>query len=149
VIEMTMSKNQDIDLSPSSSGVLGLNGVVIGGGAGAAPTAIAAGITNQVLHGVTGAAPSFSGLTAQDLYQTAPCVNGQVFYDKHPLVIDRIKYTSQPDAKDITPQMTAGGTPGTGTPAKWSDDANGDPFTDIATQIFPQVLEERLKHVAP
>jgi len=29
---------------------------------------------------------------------------------------------------------TAGGTPGTGTPAKWSDDANGDPFTDIATQ---------------
>ena len=29
---------------------------------------------------------------------------------------------------------TAGGTPGTATPAKWSDDANGDPFTDIATQ---------------
>ena len=26
---------------------------------------------------------------------------------KHPLVIDRIKYTSQPDAKDITPQMLA------------------------------------------
>ena len=24
---------------------------------------------------------------------------------KHPLVIDRIKYTSQPDAKDITPAM--------------------------------------------
>ena len=29
---------------------------------------------------------------------------------------------------------TAGGTPGTATPAKWSDDANSDPFTDIATQ---------------
>ncbi len=29
---------------------------------------------------------------------------------------------------------TAGGTPGTATPAKWSDDANGDPFTDVATQ---------------
>lgn len=28
---------------------------------------------------------------------------------------------------------TAGGTPGTTTPPLWSDDANGDPFTDIAT----------------
>jgi len=28
---------------------------------------------------------------------------------------------------------TAGGTPGTTTPAFWNDDANGDPFTDIAT----------------
>ena len=28
---------------------------------------------------------------------------------------------------------TSGGTPGTTTPPKWSDDANGDPFTDIAT----------------
>jgi hypothetical protein len=27
---------------------------------------------------------------------------------------------------------TAGGTPGTATPAYWNDDANGDPFTDIA-----------------
>ena len=27
---------------------------------------------------------------------------------------------------------TAGGTPGTATPPLWSDDANGDPFTDIA-----------------
>jgi len=27
---------------------------------------------------------------------------------------------------------TAGGTPGTSTPAYWNDDANGDPFTDIA-----------------
>jgi hypothetical protein len=27
---------------------------------------------------------------------------------------------------------TAGGTPGTTTPAYWNDDANGDPFTDIA-----------------
>lgn len=34
---------------------------------------------------------------------------------------------------------TAGGTPGTTTPAFWNDDANGDPFTDIAngqTQIL-------------
>ena len=29
---------------------------------------------------------------------------------------------------------SAAGTPGTGFPPKWSDDANGDPFTDIATQ---------------
>lgn len=28
---------------------------------------------------------------------------------------------------------TSGGTPGSGTPAFWNDDANGDPFTDIAT----------------
>jgi hypothetical protein len=28
---------------------------------------------------------------------------------------------------------TAGGTPGTTTPAYWNDDANGDPFTDVAT----------------
>jgi len=28
---------------------------------------------------------------------------------------------------------TAGGTPGTGAPAFWNDDANGDPYTDIAT----------------
>ena len=28
---------------------------------------------------------------------------------------------------------TAGGTPGTATPPFWNDDANGDPFTDIAT----------------
>jgi hypothetical protein len=28
---------------------------------------------------------------------------------------------------------TSGGTPGSATPAFWSDDANGDPFTDIAT----------------
>lgn len=28
---------------------------------------------------------------------------------------------------------TAGGTPGSGAPAYWNDDANGDPYTDIAT----------------
>ena len=28
---------------------------------------------------------------------------------------------------------TAGGTPGSATPAPWTDDANGDPFTDVAT----------------
>jgi Phage major capsid protein E len=32
---------------------------------------------------------------------------------------------------DIT--GTSGGTPGSSTPSQWNDDANGDPFTDIAT----------------
>ena len=41
-------------------------------------------------------------------------------------------WTGSSTGGDIT--GTAGGTPGTSTPAKWSDDANGDPFTDIATQ---------------
>lgn len=35
-------------------------------------------------------------------------------------------------SRDVT--GTSGGTPGTTTPPLWSDDANGDPFTDIATQ---------------
>lgn len=30
---------------------------------------------------------------------------------------------------------TAGGTPGTSTPAYWNDDANGDPYTDIQTGL--------------
>lgn len=34
-------------------------------------------------------------------------------------------------ATDVT--GTAGGTPGSATPPFWNDDANGDPFTDIAT----------------
>lgn len=34
-------------------------------------------------------------------------------------------------ATDVT--GTAGGTPGSSTPAFWNDDANGDPYTDIAT----------------
>lgn len=37
-------------------------------------------------------------------------------------------WTAQSDAVG-----TAGGTPGTSTPPFWNDDANGDPFTDIAT----------------
>jgi hypothetical protein len=41
-------------------------------------------------------------------------------------------WTGTSTGSDIT--GTAGGTPGTGTPPLWSDDANGDPFTDIATQ---------------
>jgi hypothetical protein len=41
-------------------------------------------------------------------------------------------WTGSSSGGDIT--GTAGGTPGTSTPAKWSDDANGDPFTDISTQ---------------
>ena len=42
------------------------------------------------------------------------------------------KWTGSASGGDIT--GTAGGTPGTSTPSKWSDDANSDPFTDIATQ---------------
>jgi hypothetical protein len=34
-------------------------------------------------------------------------------------------------SQDVT--GTAGGTPGSTTPAYWNDDANGDPFTDIST----------------
>ena len=43
----------------ASSAALGANGVVIGGGAGATPTAITAGTTGQLLQGGSGA-PSFS-----------------------------------------------------------------------------------------
>ena len=41
-------------------------------------------------------------------------------------------WTGSSTGGDIT--GTAGGTPGSGTPAFWNDDANGDPFTDVATQ---------------
>lgn len=65
----------------TSTGTLGLNSILIGGGVGAGPTSIAPGATNQLLHGATGSPPLFSGLTAQDLYQAAPCSSGQVFYN--------------------------------------------------------------------
>ena len=54
----------------ASSALLAANGVVIGGGAGATPTAISAGTTGQVLLGNTGAAPSW--LTA--------ATSGQLLY---------------------------------------------------------------------
>lgn len=41
-------------------------------------------------------------------------------------------WTGSSSGGDIT--GTAGGTPGSSTPAFWNDDANGDPFTDIETQ---------------
>ena len=42
----------------ASSAALGVNGVVIGGGAGATPTAITAGTNGQILAGATSAAPA-------------------------------------------------------------------------------------------
>lgn len=44
----------------ASSALLAQHGVVLGGGAGATPTALAAGATGTVLTGVTGADPAFS-----------------------------------------------------------------------------------------
>ena len=41
-------------------------------------------------------------------------------------------WTGSASGGDVT--GTAGGTPGTANPPFWNDDANGDPFTDIATQ---------------
>jgi hypothetical protein len=63
----------------ASSGQLGLNGVLIGGGSGGAPSSIAAGTSNQVLRGATGSPPAFGGLASQDLYQAASCPSGQAF----------------------------------------------------------------------
>ena len=47
----------------ASSAALAANGVVIGGGAGATPTATAAGINNQFFRGNTGLAPAFGTAT--------------------------------------------------------------------------------------
>ena len=51
----------------SSTNALTQYGVLIGGGAGNGPTALAVGTNNQVLRGSTGAAPSFGSLQAADL----------------------------------------------------------------------------------
>jgi hypothetical protein len=51
----------------ASSALLTQYGPVIGGGAGAAPSAIAAGSNNQVLRGATGAAPAFGALVDADV----------------------------------------------------------------------------------
>jgi len=63
----------------NSSATLGLNGVLIGGGVAGAPTSIAVGITNQVLHGATGGAPLFGPISVADLF--AGCASGQVFFN--------------------------------------------------------------------
>lgn len=47
----------------ASSGLLTANGVMLGGGAGAAPTTTSAGTTGQVLTGNTGSAPTFQSQT--------------------------------------------------------------------------------------
>ena len=47
----------------ASSGLLTANGVVLGGGAGAAPTATAAGTNGQLLIGQTGAPPSWNTMS--------------------------------------------------------------------------------------
>lgn len=51
----------------ASSAVLAANGIVVGGGAGATPTATAAGTNNQALFGVTGSAPTMRAITAADV----------------------------------------------------------------------------------
>lgn len=43
-------------------------------------------------------------------------------------------WTGSSSGGDITGTATSPGAPGSSTPPKWSDDANSDPFTDIATQ---------------
>lgn len=47
----------------ASSALLGANGVIIGGGAGATPTAITAGTDGQIIVGATSAAPVFKTLS--------------------------------------------------------------------------------------
>jgi len=54
------------------SALLTANGVMIGGGAGAAPSTIAVGTNNQVLRGNTGAAPTFGSLVQADLPSSVP-----------------------------------------------------------------------------
>jgi len=54
------------------SALLVNNGVMIGGGAGAAPETIAVGTNNQVLRGSTGAAPAFGSLVQADLPSSVP-----------------------------------------------------------------------------
>lgn len=54
------------------SGLLAANGVMIGGGAGTAPSTITAGTNNQVLRGATGAAPAFGSLVQADLPSSVP-----------------------------------------------------------------------------
>jgi len=59
----------------ASSALLTQYGPVIGGGAGATPTAIAVGINNQVLKGATGAAPAFGALVDADVPDTITVSN--------------------------------------------------------------------------
>jgi hypothetical protein len=60
----------------ASSAALGLNGVVIGGGAGATPTAIAAATTGQVIAGNTGSAPTPQAATSLGCWQLLKANSG-------------------------------------------------------------------------
>lgn len=55
-----------------SSAILALNGPVIGGGSGGAPSSIAAGTNNQMLFGNTGSAPGFRAIGSADVSPIAP-----------------------------------------------------------------------------
>jgi hypothetical protein len=55
----------------TSSALLTQYGLMIGGGAGAAPTTIAVGTNNTVLHGNTGGAPSFGQIATADISNNA------------------------------------------------------------------------------
>jgi len=62
----------------ASSALLTQYGPIIGGGAGAAPSAIAVGTDNQVLKGATGAAPAFGALVDADV-PNALTLSGSTF----------------------------------------------------------------------
>lgn len=62
----------------SSSGALTNHALVLGGGAGATPTALGSlGTTTTVLHGNAAGAPSFGAVANADLTNSATTVNGQ------------------------------------------------------------------------
>ncbi len=61
----------------ASSGALTANRIVLGGGAGAAPTVLGAGTTTTVLHGNAAGAPSFGAVAlSTDVSGTLPIANG-------------------------------------------------------------------------
>lgn len=61
----------------ASSAALTANRIVLGGGAGAAPTVLAAGTATTVLHGNASGAPSFSAIVlSTDVSGTLPVANG-------------------------------------------------------------------------
>ena len=61
----------------ASSGALAANRIVLGGGAGAAPTSLGAGTATQVLHGNASGAPTFSAVSlTADVTGTLPVANG-------------------------------------------------------------------------
>lgn len=61
----------------ASSGALTANTLVLGGGAGAAPTSLGAGTTTTILHGNASGAPTFSAVSlTADVSGTLPIANG-------------------------------------------------------------------------